>query len=312
MNYIDFHCDTIGECFLQQKHLYSNDLHISLQKAAEFKKYAQVFAVWIPDEKRGNKAFEYFNGVYNNFLSELRKNSGYIELCKTGNDIESAFKNGRTAAILSVEGGAALAGKIENLEYLYDCGVRLITLTWNGKNELGDGCFCENAGGLTVFGKTVVREMQKRNMLVDVSHLSEKGFYDVAEISEKPFVASHSNLRIVKNKWGTVRNLSQEQAKVIIDRKGIIGLNFCGDFLGDDGDNGREALLRHIYRFLELGAENCLAFGCDFDGCNVNPELDGLTSIIPLYDWLLGKNLPQKTLNNIFFDNAYRFLIANI
>lgn len=313
MNYFDFHCDTISECCNQNKELYKNDLHISLEKARSFENYAQVFAVFIPDEIRNTAALDYFNKIYNYFILETNKNSNIISLCKSSDDILSAFSQGKTAAILSVESGAVLGGNIENLNYIYDCGVRLITLTWSGQNELGDGCFCENAGGLTHFGKTVVSEMQKRKILVDVSHLSRKGFYDVAEISTRPFVASHSNCRsLVCNSRGFGRNLSDEQISIIVKSNGLIGLNFCKDFLGDNGDNGKDALLRHIYHFLEWGAEKNLAFGCDFDGCCVNSELNGLESIKPLYESLLSSGIDEKTLNCIFFDNAKRFIVANI
>lgn len=313
MNFADLHCDTAGECFNRKKKFYSNDLHISLEKAAAFNKYLQVFAIWIPDEKRNDEAIDYFNNVRNDFISQINQNNKFISLCKTAKDIDDAFVSVKIAAVLSVESGAVLAGNIDNLDYIYDCGVRLVTLTWSGQNELGDGCFCKNAGALTDFGKAVVKKMQQKKMIVDVSHLSEKGFYDVAALSHRPFVASHSNCRsLIKNERGTGRNLSDEQINIIIKSGGLIGLNFCRDFLGDNGNDGRQALLSHILHFLELGAEKSLAFGCDYDGCEVNDELDGLDSILPLYEWLLSERIPQSILNEIFFENAHRFMIANI
>ena len=110
-------------------------------------------------------------------------------------------------------------------------------------------------------------------MLVDVSHLNERGFYDVAEYTDKPFLASHSDANIVDNPYAKARNLTDDQIKVLIARNGLIGINLCADFLGNNGQTGADAVLRHLSHFLDLGAEQNLAFGCDYDGCTVHPSL---------------------------------------
>ncbi len=312
MNFLDFHCDTIGECYLQSKPLLDNDLHINLKKAEAFSNYGQVFAIWIPDEKRGDAAFSYYKSVLGRFSDEMRRNKSRIMPCKSPSDIQTAFSCGKRAAVLAVEGGAVLGGSLERLDTLYQDGVRLMTLTWNGTNEIGNGCFAEDSCGLTPFGKHVVGKMQKLHMLVDVSHLNEQGFYDVAQNSDAPFLASHSNAKIVNNRYAAARNLTDAQIRVLVARKGLIGINFCADFLGNDGKTGMDAVLRHISYFLDLGAQDCLAFGCDFDGCTVNPELNGLDRIPYLFDYLLQHGIPEKTLSAIFFENGYRFLIANL
>lgn len=311
MRIIDFHCDTISECANNNKSLSENDLHISLKNAEYLENYLQDFAVFIPDDKRGEEAEKYFDKIYSVFLKETGKNSEKITQVKCFADIEQAFAERKTAALLSVEGGAAINGKIDRLHYIFSCGVRLMTLTWNGKNEIGDGTFAENAGGLTSFGKDVVKEMNRLGMIVDVSHLSRKGFYDVEKYSDKPFVASHSDCNIVDNDWAVHRNLDDEQIKVLAERNGFIGLNFADDFLGNGNDNGKEAVLRHTYHFLENGAEHILGLGCDFDGCTVNKELAGIDKMPVLYDYFqteLGKELTE----NIFFGNAFNFLKANL
>lgn len=313
MNFFDFHCDTICECFNQNKSLLNNDLHIDLIRSKqELQNYCQTFAVWIPDDKRGIIALDYFNSVYDCFIKEINNNLNLISFCKSSEDISSTFKNNKIAALLSVEGGAVLGGNINNLYDIYNKGVRLMTLTWNGQNELGCGCMCDDPGGLTDFGKSVVKEMQKLGMIVDVSHLSEKGFYDVVKITDKPFIATHSNCKIVENQWAQKRNLSDEQIKTLVERRCAVGINLCADFLGDNGNTGKEAVLRHINHFLELGAENILCFGADFDGCTVNCELSGIDKIYVIYDYLLSKGFSQDLINKIFFDNARRFIIANI
>lgn len=312
MNFFDFHCDTIGECYMQNKHLASNDLHIDLQKSNSFEKYGQVFAVWIPDEKRGEAAFSYYQAVRDCFYRECAENAEKILPCKTAADIETAFYAHKVAAVLSVEGGAVLGGDLEKLDALYRDGVRLMTLTWNDTNEIGNGCFAESKGGLTAFGKRVVQKMQSLNMLVDVSHLNERGFYDVAEYTDKPFLASHSDANIVDNPYAKARNLTDDQIKVLIARNGLIGINLCADFLGNNGQTGADAVLRHLSHFLDLGAEQNLAFGCDYDGCTVHPSLNGLDKIPYLADFLLQHGIAQNLLEKIFFENGYRFLVANL
>ncbi len=312
MKFLDFHCDTIGECYLQSKSLSQNDLHIDLQRVSAFSVYGQLFAVWIPDEKRGESAFSYYCAVRDRFYREIAKNSSRIMQCFSKDDLQSAFSQKKAAAVLTVEGGSVLGGDLERLDTLYRDGVRLMTLTWNGSNAIGNGCFAENKGGLTDFGKAVVRKMQCLHMLVDVSHLNERGFFDVAEYTDKPFLASHSNAKIVKNPYAEARNLSGAQIQVLTERDGLIGLNFCADFLGNDGNTGMDAVLRHITHFLDLGAEKNLAFGGDFDGCTVHPLLNGIENIPLLFDYLLQHGIAESVLEDIFFQNGYRFLIANL
>lgn len=313
MNLIDFHCDTIGECYNQNLKLFKNNLHIDIVRAQEaFHNYCQVFAIWIPDELRGEKAFGYYNNVYKRFLNEVQENKSNITFCRTYSEMKKAFSENKISALLSVEGGAVLAGDIDKIQYLHDCGVKFLTLTWNGKNELGDGCMAENSGGLTEFGKLCITELESTGIIIDVSHLSQKGFYDVAEYSTKPFVATHSNCNIVDNSFAKKRNLSDEQVKVIISKNGIMGINLCADFLGNDNDTGCDAVARQIDRFLKLGAENNVCFGCDFDGCTVNNELAGIDRLYVLFNYLLKKNFSEDLVNKIFFLNAKAFIIANI
>lgn len=312
MRFFDFHCDTIGECYLQKKNLASNDLHIDLQKSKCFEKYGQVFAIWIPDEKRGEAAFAYYQAVRDCFNRECAENAEKILPCKTAVDIETSFCAHKVAAVLAVEGGAVLGGDLEKLDKLYQDGVRLMTLTWNDTNEIANGCFAKDKGGLTEFGRRVVQKMQNLHMLVDVSHLNERGFYDVAEYTEKPFLASHSDADIVDNPYAKARNLTDEQIKVLVACNGLIGINLCADFLGNNGQTGADAVLRHLSHFLDLGAEQNLAFGCDYDGCTVHPSLNGIENIPYLAEYLLQYGISEKTLQNVFFENGYRFLIANL
>lgn len=136
MNLIDFHCDTLSECYNRKSELYKNDLHIDLERGKRvFNKYCQVFAVWIPDEKRGDEAYDYFNNVYAFFEKQLLKNYNTVAFCCSSGEMDNAFGENKIAAFLSVEGGAVLGGDIDVIDALYEKGVRILTLTWNGQNE---------------------------------------------------------------------------------------------------------------------------------------------------------------------------------
>ena len=305
MKFFDLHCDTIGECYQVNEPLNENSLHISLKKAACLSGWCQTFAIWMPDELRGQAAIEYFDKVYAYFLNQIQENEESISFCKSAEDIRNAAEHKKCAAILSVEGGGAAAGSLDRIKYMYDCGVRMMTLTWNGSCELGNGSGVQDAKGLTDFGKETVKLMEQIGMIVDVSHLSDKGFYDVAKITSKPFVATHSNSRAV---WNHVRNLTDEEFDIINFRGGLVGINLFKDFLCESCDtNGAETVLKHIGHFLERGGENVLSFGSDFDGAQMPDDLDGIEKIPVLYEYLLKNGLEHRTADKIFYQNAYDF-----
>ncbi|MEG1436010.1 MAG: membrane dipeptidase [Oscillospiraceae bacterium] len=309
MKLFDLHCDTITECSLEGKQLAKNDLHISLKKASYLESYCQLFAIWMPDEHRGEYACAYFEEILKTYNEQMEKNSKLIAMCRTGKELEKAVNDGRFASILTVEGGGAVAGNLDRINYLYDCGVRLMTLTWNGSNEIAHGCLSSNNSGLTDFGVSAVKRMQQLGMLVDVSHLNEAGFYDVVELSkqsEKPFIATHSCSNSV---YKHLRNLTNEQIMLIIDSGGLIGLNLFRKFIGGDCV---DKVYAHIYQMLTLGAEKTLAIGSDFDGCTIIMELLGIDSMPKLYDYLLSRNISQSVVDDIFFNNAYDFFVNNL
>lgn len=309
MKLFDLHCDTITECSLERKKLAKNDLHISLKKAEYLESWCQLFAIWMPDEHRGESACSYFEDILETYNEQMEKNKKQISKCTTGAEIAQAVRDNKFASILTVEGGSAVAGDIDRINYLYDCGVRLMTLTWNGSNEIANGCLSENKSGLTELGFQAVRRMQQIGMLVDVSHLNEAGFYDVAELSkqaEKPFIATHSNSDYVHRH---IRNLTNEQIQLIIDIGGLIGINLFRKFIGADSC---DKVYEHIYHMLSLGAERTLSIGGDLDGCTIIMELEGIQSMQRLYDYLLSRNLSQSVVDDIFFNNAYNFFINNL
>lgn len=298
MKIFDLHCDTAGECYNQGVSLFSNDLHLSIERAAQYDEYTQLFAVWIPDELRGNDAVEYFNNVADNFYKELERYKDYITVYGKGSKTP-------VKAILTVEGGSACGGTIEGLKSLYEKGVRVITLTWNSQNEIASGAFSE--GGLSDFGKEFVRTAEELGIVLDVSHLNRQSFFEFAEFARKPFIASHSNADIVNNDYGRKRNLTKEQIDIIKNVKGIVGLNYYTEFIEDTKAYGVDALCRQIDYFCENGYEDIVALGSDYDGCRINEELRGVEKLAEVYQKLLDRGYTEELLNKLFWKNAEDF-----
>ena len=207
----DLHCDTLKRAIDENKSLISKDFHIDIEKGIKYENWVQCFAIFIPDEFRGEKAFDLLKKASKKLKTECVNYNSKIKLCEDLKKIDLSKKN-ICKAIFTVEGGAVLAGKLSNLDYLHNCGVKMMTLTWNGECELGDGIRVENPKGLTKFGLEVIKKMEDLKIIIDISHASDALFYDVAENTYLPFVASHSNSRTVcDNK----RNLTDDQFKII-------------------------------------------------------------------------------------------------
>lgn len=290
---LDAHCDTIQKICDGNKCLKKNDLHIDLKRLNNLK-HIQVFAAFIDKQNDYISPFKRANQLIDCYFEEIGKNDDVIAHTVNTAQAKECILNGKTAAFLSIEGGEALEGNIDNLDYFRKRGVRILTLTWNYDNEL-----CTQAG-LTGFGKEVVKKMNELGMLIDVSHLPEKGFWDVAEVSSAPFCASHSNAFYVKNHK---RNLTDEQIKKIIEKEGCIGINLYTEFLSD-GICTTEDVFKHIDHILELGGENALGLGCDFDGMDSLPDgISGIENILYLIELMEKNHYPSKIIDKIMSTN---------
>ncbi len=305
MKLFDLHCDTLYRAFFENGGLFNNDFHISFDKTDGIEPYIQCMAVWVPDEFRNKNAMQLFENCRKKLNDELKDTN--IKIIRSQDDIiEVESKKGK-GVVLTVEGGAVLGGKLENLDYLAECGVKIMTLTWNENCELGDGIGVEGAKGLTDFGKSVVAKMEQNGIIVDVSHSSVPMFYDVAELSTKPFCATHSNSKQI---CPHRRNLTDEQFSIIKDKGGIVGLNLSRGFLREDEDKACMLdVLRHAEHFLSLGGEKTLAIGTDFDGTDIPIDMTGIESMNKLYELFLKHNYNEKLLEDIFFNNARNFLL---
>lgn len=304
----DLHCDTLYMCQKDKLDFKINNLQISLEKGLKYHPWVQLFAIWVPDELRKQKAVDHFNNCYYYFLEQIDKHSDIIVQCKKFDDIQNAIKNNKCAAILSVEGAAAAGGKLEGFEHMADCGVKMITLTWNGPNELGDGILSKNGMGLSSFGLESVKQMEQLNITVDVSHLSEKGFYDVVSVAKRPFAATHSNSKYICN---NVRNLTDNQFKEIIKHDGIVGINFYPQFVNNTSDCTFKDIKRHIDHYISLEGENNISIGADFDGADMPSCITGIEDVSKLYDYLIDWGYSEELTDKIMFKNAYEFVKRN-
>ncbi len=292
----DGHCDTISELLNQKKALNKNNLHIDIERLSQYSSYTQVFAAFISPEYK-NAAMDRAVAIIEKFYEEACKNG--ITVCKSYSDWEKA----QTAvkAFLSLEGGEPI-NSIADIKKLYDMGVRMIAPTWNFRNRLACGAMENNDTGLTDFGKEAVAEMNRLGIVIDMSHLSRKSFFDVAVASNKPLCASHSCSNTIKEH---PRNLTDEQFMKIIQSGGVVGINFYPQFAGENISD----IIKHIDHFIALGGENNIGLGSDFDGVDNLPrgmcgaqDMEKLVKLIPY---------STKIREKIAFGNFLRVIKAH-
>lgn len=282
--------------------LYMNPFHLDIKRMLQAGYTMQNFAIYI-DAAVDSDVYTAYKDMYRIFREELQKNTAYICPVTGYSDISENLNAGKMSALLTVEEGQ-VADTMERLEEIFRDGVRLITLTWNHRNALGcPNCICPEEG-LTTYGFDVIARMEELGMMIDVSHLSDKGFYDVCANTGKPFLASHSNARTVTPH---VRNLTDDMIRKISERGGIIGVNFETTFLGPPQDCGIEAVVRHLEYMRKTGGEECLALGSDFDGILGNPELTGVQDMEWLREALYKAGWRQSSLDKLFSENVLRF-----
>ena len=302
----DLHCDTalalLGRDMTERGSLRNNKLHIDLERAATLGCYAQCFACFTTPfmEKWHNKSpVTVFEKELEGIMLQLEQNSDLIRQAFTPEDIEENRKNGKMSAILTIEGPAGFGFDPALLEMLYRVGFRISSLGWNESNVLAGSH--KTGEGLTDLGKEYVREAQRLGMLVDVSHLSDQGFWDLMEITEAPIVATHSNSRAVCD---NSRNLTDDMFLAICRTGGVAGFNQCAPFVGQNPD--LDTVCDHIFHFLELDPSGKhIALGADLDGCDKLPRgFEGIQSYPAMAMRLLERGLSREMLEDIFWNNA--------
>lgn len=303
MRFFDGHCDTVLRCYLKGEHLADSTGHWNLDKISSFTEAAQFFACFgEPEDMPGRALWNVFQEEVDLLRREIAQNRDRIVLCTTAGEMETAWKNGEVAAFLSVEGAELLDCSIDKLRIAHQMGVRAVNITWNHSNVLSGSNVEEPNRGLSRQGQEFVREMNRLGVLIDVSHLSDPGFWDVVEITNAPIIASHSNSRFCHFH---TRNLTDEQFTAIIELNGAVGLNLCPEFLGEPATI--DCVRRHLDHFLELGGENTVALGGDWDGISRLPEgMKDITGWAELYHCLEALSYPKALLDKLFYKNLMR------
>ncbi len=307
MNFIDFHCDTATHILEKNEELKKNALKIDIEKLQKGEALAQVFAMYI-DAKKVDSSYDYCLKMLTKFKNELAKNEKYISLCRTYADLETAQKEHKIGAFLSIEEGDALDGSLDKLHFFKEQGISAITLTWNYENALGYPNFewTHQYKGLKPKGIEVVEEMNHLNMLIDVSHLSDGGFEDVLKYSKQPFIATHSNGRSITHH---PRNLSDAMLKKLANAGGLTGINFYNNFLNPKYEIAYiEDMIRHIKHIRDVAGIEVIGLGSDFDGIPNEVEISDASQMGKLADALLKNGFFSDEVEKIFFKNGVRIL----
>lgn len=341
MQVVDMHCDTISRIWDfkergEEESLFENSGHVDVRRLQKSGYLLQNFALFV-EKKKCADPWEKVLQLYEVYKQELEKNGKYLAPVYCYEDIEKNKREGKISAMLTVEEGAVCKGDLEKLQELYHMGVRMLTLTWNYPNELGYPNLDSDRGreirsraedeeqaerdtvvkeylntpeerGLTETGLFFLERMENLGMIVDVSHLSDGGFYDVLTHTKKPFVASHSNARAL---CPCARNLSDDMIRKLAERGGVAGLNFCADFLvqkpvGEQNPGTVADIVRHAAYLLKTGGEDCLGLGSDFDGIDTHEELPGADKMGILWEALKRHGFTERQLDKVFGENVLR------
>lgn len=299
----DLHCDTalalLGEDLRTCGNLKQNNGHIDLDRARNLDGYAQCFACFTSDTFGSLPPVELFERELATVHRELERNSTIIRQAYSASDIRENQNNGIMSAILTIEGPAGFGYDPELLQDLYLVGFRMTTLGWNDANPLAGSC--KTGGGLTDLGRAYVKEAQRLGMIVDVSHISDAGFWDIMDITQAPVIASHSNSRSVCR---ADRNITDEMFSAICNTGGVVGINQYTEFLGAGAT--LDTVCDHIFHFLELDPTGKhLALGGDLDGCDTLAEgFCGVQDYPILAERLMQRGLNERILQDIFWNNA--------
>lgn len=319
MKVIDMHCDTIFEINRRQKEgqsigLRDNDLNISLKKMQAGDYLLQNFAMFTP-LKQVDDPIQHVQNLIDTFYQEIEKNQDLISVVYSYDDICQNMQQKKMSALLTLEEGAVVNNDLAYLRNYYRLGVRMIALNWNYVNGIGHpnfdmnddrhGFHCHDTqNGLTDFGIKYVQECERLGIIIDVSHLSDAGFYDVLKYTTKPFVASHSNARAICDH---ARNLTDEMIKELSQRGGVMGINFASGFLDEQDDMSRvSSMVRHIQHIVEVGGIDCVGLGTDFDGIAQNLELKDASYMPKLYHALQDAGFLKEDIEKIFYKNVLR------
>ncbi len=312
---VDMHCDTVSCLWRAEREgkpieLRDSSLCVDLQKMRKGGYLLQNFAMFVLMGREADPLVNVLE-LIDEYYRQMEKNQDLIAPVYRYEDILKNQAAGKLSGLLTIEEGGVVKGSVQVLRNLYRLGVRMLTLTWNFENEIGyphtvvkekdydPAC----SYGLKPQGIEIVREMNRLGMIVDVSHLSDDGFWDVVKYSDSPFVASHSDARAV---CGHTRNLTDQMIQALADKGGVMGINFCDSFLSDQGPGTVEDMIRHMKHIRNVGGIGCIGLGTDFDGIDNVPEVKNAADMPLLAQGMEKAGFTEEEIDAVFSGNVLR------
>jgi len=303
----DAHCDTALRA-LDGHDLRAGDrvCHVDLPKMKAGGVDLQVFALWVDNHCLPMRPGDRLSIMMARLASFLEDAAAEIGLVSDYSGFEKQLSEGKISALLAVEGAHSLPAETASIDLCHQVGVRLITLCWNNTNWLASSSRQAKRFpfGLTPLGRKAVKRMTELGVIVDVSHASERAFWDVAEICRNPFVASHSCAKALCDHH---RNLDDEQLRAIAFVKGVVGVNFHWQFLKEEAQASIEDVVSHIDYIISKIGDDHVCLGSDFDGIPSGPKgLEDISRIPRLIDALLAKGYSEDTVKKVAGENFLR------
>ena len=321
MRFIDMHCDTLMSAYRNPAYqlLHNEKTMVDFARMKQGGQMAQFFAMFLLPP--GAEKFlgmdhpidddDYIDQLSAALKRNVEANSDIVAMASNADEMLANWDAGKMSAILTIEDGKSINGDINKIKKYYDMGVRAISLTWNFPNCIGAPNSTDPvvmATGLTDFGKDAVVHMQELGILVDVSHLSDGGFMDVAKLATKPFVATHSNCRSLSPHQ---RNMTDEMIRILADKGGVSGLNFGPEFLNADvscKDSTAELIVKHIKHFINVGGVECVGMGSDFDGIGGNLQVGSSDKVPMIWDLMRKEGLSEDVIEKVAYKNVLRVM----
>ena len=276
---IDMHNDTAYRMYFENEPLNKNNFHIDLERQKGLD-ILPFYSIFIDPEKTNGDVDVYFYNLYNNFMSQAPEKY-----------------------LLTLEGGGFI-DSLSKVDILKRLNIKSVTLTWNDSNKIAASQMSGDAGGVTEFGYRVIDKMLENDIIPDLSHISDRSFYDVMEYVDRPILVTHSNSRVICD---FPRNITDDMFLRVIKNEGVVGINFCCDFLGKKPDISTVFL--HIEHFLSLGGENSIGFGSDFDGIPCLPTgIFDISSFPKIIEEMLKNNIKEEIVEKICYKNVQKLL----
>lgn len=303
---VDGHCDTIQVALDKKVDIEDESLSFNLKQAIEKAPILQMTAAFVNPSYENS--FQRASNIISHFERQLQKYPNYLLQIRTSKDIKTIIEEKKIGCLLTIENGRAIENKLENVDYFYDKGVRVMSITWNEDNLLGCGALTKYDNGLTEFGRQYIKELNKKGIIVDVSHSSEKTFWNAINTSEKPIVATHSCCYSLCNH---PRNLKDDQIRAIAQNKGIIGVCYCTQFLSETQIAGATEIAQHIAYIANLVGVDYVGLGSDFDGLekeHIPTDLKNIGQINNLINALMDIGFNKNEIEKIMGINWLKVL----